>query len=196
MINVVIRVNFEHLLKFKQYNNIILYYLLLTDAFPASTIVVPLSTFFTLPTLSLDVLWILFLFLSYVMCFLLCGSLPFASHAHTNKPIVLISHPSKLLLNVLQKILEVFLIPELPIEQAGFRRGGGTRDHISTIRWMMERAREHQQYLCFIDFKKVFDCGDRSRGNVDYLRDGVPTHQVVLLINMYANQKAGGNQNR
>ena len=155
-----IRVNFEHLLKFKQYNNIILYYLLLTVTFPASTIVV--STFFTLPTLSLDVLWVLFPLLSYVMCFLLCGSLPFASRAHTNKPIVLISHPIKLLLNVLQKILEVFLIPELPIEQAGFRRGWGTRDHIANIRWMMERAREHQQYLCFIDFKKVFDCVDRS----------------------------------
>ena len=119
MINVVIRVNFEHLLKFKQYNNITLYYLLLTATFPASTIVV--STFFTLPTLSLDVLWILFPLLSYVMCFLLCGSLPFASHAHTNKPIVLISHPSKLLLKVLQTILDVFLIPELPNEQAGFR---------------------------------------------------------------------------
>ena len=134
-----------------------------------------MSRFFTLPTLSLDVLWVLFPLLSYVMCFLLCGSLPFGSHANTNKPIVLISLPCKLLLNVLdplQEILEVFLIPELPIEQAGFRRGGGTRDHIANIRWMMERAREHQQYLCFIDFKKVFDCVDRSRGNVDYLRDG------------------------
>ena len=130
--------NFEHFLKFKQYNNIILYYLLLTVTFPASIIVV--STFFTLPTLSLDILWVLFPLLSYVMCFLLCGSLPFASHAHTNKPIVLISHPSKLLLNVLQKILEVFLIPELPIEQAGFQKRRGTRDHIANIRWMMERT--------------------------------------------------------
>ena len=98
---------------------LLLYYLLLTATFPASTIVV--STFFTLPTLSLDVLWVLFPLLPYVMCFVLCGSLPFASHAHTNKPIVLISYPSKLLLDVFQKILEVFLTQELPIEQAGFR---------------------------------------------------------------------------
>ena len=114
----------------------------------------------------------------------------FASHAHTNKPIVLISHPSKLLVNVLRKILDVFLIPELPVEQAGFRRGGGTRDHIANIRWMIERAREHQQSLCFIDFKKVFDCVDRSRGMWIILEMGAPTHQVVLLRNMYANQKA------
>ena len=94
------------------------------------------------------------------MCFLSCGSLPFASHAHTNS-------------------LDLAPKQASPIEQAGFRRGGGTIDHIANSRWMMERAREHQQYICFIVFKKVFGCVDRSRGNVDYLRDGggVPTHQ-------------------
>ena len=119
----------------------------------------------------------------------------FASHAHTNKPIVLNSHPSKLLLNVLRKILDVFLIPELPVEQAGSRRGGGTRDHIANIRWMMERAREHQQSLCFINFKKVFDCVDRSRGNVDYLRDG-GTYTSGIIIEKYVRKPESGNQNR
>ena len=45
------------------------------------------------------------------------------------RTIALISHASKILLRVIQKRLEAFLIPELPIEQAGFRRGRGTRDH-------------------------------------------------------------------
>ena len=60
--------------------------------------------------------------------------------------------------------LEVFLIPELPIEQAGFRRGRGTRDHIANLRWMMEKARAHQRdlYMCFIDYKKAFDCVDHE----------------------------------
>ena len=57
----------------------------------------------------------------------------------------LISHASKVLLRIIQRRLEVFLIPELPIEQAGFRRGRGTRDHIANLRWMMEKAREHQR---------------------------------------------------
>ena len=48
------------------------------------------------------------------------------------RTIALISHASKILQRVLQKRLEAFLIPELPIEQAGFRRGRGTRDHISS----------------------------------------------------------------
>ena len=39
------------------------------------------------------------------------------------RTIVLISHESKILLRILQKILETFLTHELLIEQAGFRRG-------------------------------------------------------------------------
>ena len=81
------------------------------------------------------------------------------------RTIALISHASKVLLRIIQRRLEVFLIPELPIEQAGFRRGRGTRDHIANLRWMMEKAREHQRdlYMCFIDYKKAFYCVDHER---------------------------------
>ena len=89
---------------------------------------------------------------------------------------------------------EVFLIPELPIEQAGFRRERGTRDHIANLRWMMEKAREHQRDLysmCFIDYKKAFDCVDHKILWV-ILRDmGVPVHLTVLLLRrLYTNQEA------
>ena len=75
------------------------------------------------------------------------------------------SHARKVPLRVIQRRLEVFLIQELPIEQAGFRRGRWTRDHIANLRWMMEKAREHQIYLymCFIEYKKAFDCVDHER---------------------------------
>ena len=49
------------------------------------------------------------------------------------RTIALISLASKVLLRIIQIRLEVFLIPELPIEQAGFRRGRGTRDHIASL---------------------------------------------------------------
>ena len=42
------------------------------------------------------------------------------------RTIALISHASKVLLRGIQRRLEVFLIPELPIEQAGFRRERNT----------------------------------------------------------------------
>ena len=82
-----------------------------------------------------------------------------------DRTIALISHASKVLLRIIQRRLEVFLIPELPIEQAGFRRGRGTHDHIANLRWMMEKAREHQRdlYMCLIDYNKAFDCVDHER---------------------------------
>ena len=81
------------------------------------------------------------------------------------RTIALISHANKVLLRVIQRRLEVFLITELPIEQVGFRRVRGTRDHIANLRWMMEKTREHQRdlYMCFIDYKKAFDCVDQER---------------------------------
>ena len=50
------------------------------------------------------------------------------------RTIALISHASKIFLRIIQKRLEYFLIPELPIEQAGFRKGRGTRYHIANLR--------------------------------------------------------------
>ena len=56
----------------------------------------------------------------------------------------------------------------------------------------MEKAREHQKdlYMCFIDYKKAFDCVDHERLWV-ILRDmGVPVHLIVLLRRLYTNQEA------
>ena len=54
---------------------------------------------------------------------------------------------------------------ELPSVQAGFRKGGGTRDQIANIRWIIEKAREFQKniYFCFIDYAKAFDCVDHNK---------------------------------
>ena len=106
--------------------------------------------------------------------------------------IALISHGSKVLLRVIQRRVDVFLIPELPIKQTGFRRGRGTRDHIVNLRWMMEKVREHQRdlYMCFIDYKKVFDCVDHVRRWVILRAIGVPVLLIVLPKRLYTNQEA------
>ena len=104
----------------------------------------------------------------------------------------MISHASMVLMRFIHRRLEVFLIPELPIEQSGLRRGRGTRDHIANLRWMMEKAREHQidLYMCFTDYKKAFDCVDHEILWV-ILRDmGVPVHLIVLLRTLYTNNEA------
>ena len=52
---------------------------------------------------------------------------------------------------------------ELPDVQAGFRKGRGTRDQIANIRWIIEKAREFQKNICFIDYAKTFDCVDHNK---------------------------------
>ena len=52
---------------------------------------------------------------------------------------------------------------ELPDVQAVFRKGRGTRDQIADIHWIIEKAREFQKNICFIDYAKAFDCVDHNK---------------------------------
>ena len=54
---------------------------------------------------------------------------------------------------------------ELVDVQAGFRKGRGTRDQITNIHWIIEKAREFQKniYFCFINSAKAFDCVDHCK---------------------------------
>ena len=60
------------------------------------------------------------------------------------------------MLKILQAKLQQYLNCELPYVQAGFRKGRGTRDQIANIRWIIEKAREFQKNICFIDYAKAF----------------------------------------
>ena len=77
---------------------------------------------------------------------------------------------------------------ELPDDQAGFRKGRGTRDQIANIRWIMEKAREFQKniYFCFIGYNKAFDCVDHNRLWKILQEMGIPDY---LLRKLYACQK-------
>ena len=90
------------------------------------------------------------------------GNAKQCSNYHT---IALISHTSKVMLKILQARLQQYVIHELPDVQAGFRKGRGTRDQISNISWIIEKAREFQKniYFCFMDYTKAFDCVDHNK---------------------------------
>ena len=79
---------------------------------------------------------------------------------------------------------------ELPDVQAGFRKGRGTRDQIANIHWIMEKAREFQKNICFIDYAKAFDCVDHKKLWKILQEMGMPDHLTCLLRNLYAGQKA------
>ena len=59
--------------------------------------------------------------------------------------IALISHASKVMLKILQAILQQYMNQELLDVQARFRKGRGTRDQIANICWITEKAREFQK---------------------------------------------------
>ena len=57
----------------------------------------------------------------------------------------LISHPSKVMLKILQARLQQYMNHELPDAQGGFRKDRGTRDQIANICWVIKKARELQK---------------------------------------------------
>ena len=59
--------------------------------------------------------------------------------------IVLISHTSKVMLKIIQAMLQQYVNQELQDIQDIFRKSRGTRDQIANICWIMEKAREFQK---------------------------------------------------
>ena len=106
--------------------------------------------------------------------------------------IALISHASKVMLKILQAKLQQYMYCELPVVQASFRKGRGTRDQIANIHWIMGKAREFQKkiYFCFIDYAKAFDCVDHNKLWKILQEMGIPDHLTCLLRNLYAGQEA------
>ena len=74
-------------------------------------------------------------------------------------------HASKVMLKILQARLQQYVNRERPDVQAGFWKGRGTRDQITNIPWITEKAREFEKniYFCFIDYAKAFDCVDHHK---------------------------------
>ncbi|KAF7249402.1 Retrovirus-related Pol polyprotein from type-2 retrotransposable element R2DM [Varanus komodoensis] len=54
----------------------------------------------------------------------------------------------------------------------------------------MEKAREFQKNICFIDYVKDFDCVDHNKLRQVLKEMGVPDHLICLLRNLYAGQEA------
>ena len=65
---------------------------------------------------------------------------------------------------ILQVKIQQYMNQELPDVQAGFRKGRGTRDQTTNIRWIIGKEREFQKniYFCFIDYPKAFDFVENS----------------------------------
>ena len=91
---------------------------------------------------------------------------------------------------ILQARLQQYVNCELPDVQAGFRKGRGTGDQIANICWIIEKAREFQKNICFIDYAKAFDCVDHNKPWKILKEMGIPDHLTCLLRILYADQEA------
>ena len=96
------------------------------------------------------------------------------------------------MLKILQARLQQYMNQELADVQAEFRKGGGTRDQIANIHWIIDKAREFQKniYFCFIDYTKAFDCVDQNKLWKIHQEMAIPDNLTCLLRNLYAGQKA------
>ena len=90
------------------------------------------------------------------------------------------------MLKILQARLQQYVNRELPDVQAGFRKGRGTRAQIANIHWIIEKAREFQKNIYFIDYAKLFDHVDHNKLWEILKEMGIPDHLICLLRNLDA----------
>ncbi|KJH39653.1 hypothetical protein DICVIV_14466, partial [Dictyocaulus viviparus] len=72
---------------------------------------------------------------------------------------------------------------EQPREQAGFRKGFSTMDHIHTITRLIKVSREYKKPLCltFIDLKKAFDSVETEAVMEALTNQALPTPYIKIL---------------
>ena len=87
-----------------------------------------------------------------------------AKECSNYRTIALISHASKVILKILQARLQQYVNHEPPDVQAGFRKGGGTRDQIAINflmlnHWKSKRVPERHQFLLYWLCQSHWLCG-------------------------------------
>ena len=93
----------------------------------------------------------------------------------------LISHASKVMLEILQFRLQQYMNYELLDVQIGFRKGRGTRGQIANICWIIEKARVPEKHLLLLnDYAKALNCVDQTK-LWKILTDGKTRSPYLLL---------------
>lgn len=105
------------------------------------------------------------------------------------RPISLLSSLYKLFASCLLKRIEPAIEEHQPIEQAGFRQGFCTTDHIHTLTQIIEKYVEFNRtlYLAFVDYKKAFDSVSHASIWKALSDQSVPNSYIQILKNIYDN---------
>ena len=109
------------------------------------------------------------------------------------RTISLISHASKVLLEILRKRLQHYLDPEIAEEQFGFTAGKGTTDAILVARNIIQKVAkkddENQVWFLFVDYSKAFDSVFHDALWKTLEEFGVPQHLTWLVKCLYDKAK-------
>ncbi|KAK6762000.1 hypothetical protein RB195_022916 [Necator americanus] len=110
-----------------------------------------------------------------------------------SRPICLLSVIYKLFTRVILNRIEKVQDEGQPWEQAGFRKGFSTIDHIHTVSKLIEVSREYKMPLCltFIELKKAFDSVETEAVVEALDNQGVPTQYIKVLRESYSNFTTG-----
>lgn len=108
------------------------------------------------------------------------------------RPISLLPAFYKLFMKVMLNRLSKTLDNSQPREQAGFRSGYSTTDHLHCITQIIEKCQEYQKplFLAFIDFTKAFDSIEHHHIWKSLAEQGIATKYINILANIYKQSTA------
>ena len=113
--------------------------------------------------------------------------------------ITLLSCVAKLFTACVNKRLTDYIesTDQLGEEQAGFREGYSTLDHIFVLHSLVNLYlhRKKRIYCLFVDYRKAFDLVDRASLWTKMILHGINGNIMAVIYNMYSNAKSCVKQN-
>ena len=108
------------------------------------------------------------------------------------RPLSLSADTRKIFMKILKNRIYDQLDWQQPEEQAGFRRGYSTIDHIHALNQLVERANEYniETHIVFIDFRKAFDSVKHDHLLKALIDQGTNPKIVSIIKNVYENATA------
>lgn len=108
------------------------------------------------------------------------------------RPISLMSNVYKVFAKIILDRISTLLDEQQPVEQAGFRKGFSTIDHIHTVKQVLEKYNEYNKkiYLAFVDYAKAFDSLNHEYIWASLEQQGIPNHYTNIIKTIYSNSKA------
>ena len=108
------------------------------------------------------------------------------------RPISLLPVVYKTFMRIIAERLKMTLSLAQPREQAGFRKGFSTMDHIHTLQEIINRTNEYEMplVLCFVDYEQAFDSVNTSSTLKALKNQGIDSEYIRLLRSVYENATA------